>query len=269
MNKNIYHILTGFILLTSSFSNWKSEDNQVTAGVNLSQMIPPMVPGLSEVWDQPNVDIEIIEGEFYSEINKWWRSGEDELEVLMVVGSSFDATKAYLLHKYIHTQAPDDYFTTPGEEYGLTVGDVRFVTIDEENPEGFSTLDFIGLIMLRAEGAIQNQLRQIAETIDAQLVENVRTETLEEQPQIPRINAFSASKTSVSSGDEVFLDLDSDTSNDMAIHYFWDMTEGGVRKDMLDKFLYQAAGKGSQNISLTVVNDIGLYGSGSLDLVVN
>lgn len=252
------------------FDNWGPETGKVISGVAISEKIFPPLSQMRKVWREDSYSVKNVQEVTYTEIRKWWRLENDQFEVTMVVGPTFEAAKEYLILGYAYTQREPPLIKPPGREFGLNVGNVCFVTVEEEG-EAFSSIDFIRhnvLFMMKAEGAVQKDLRAMAETLDALLLKKKPVGKYEQLPDLPTIKTFSLEKAKINLGEEVLLSLEVNNPQQRELRYFWTMTGGGVEKDLLENFVYYGGDEGKQHITVTVVNDIGLHDSKSADIEV-
>lgn len=252
------------------FAKWEPETGRVISGVAISEKILPQLSPMKKVWQKDNYSVENIQKVTYIKVRKWWRLENDQFEVTMVVGPTFEAAKQYLILRYATTQMEPPLIKPPGREFGLDIGNVCFVTA-EKRGETFSSIDFIRhniLFMMTAEGAVQKNLRAMAEALDALLLKKTPVEKYEQLPDLPTIKTFSAERAKINLGENVFLTLEVYNPQQRELHYFWTMTGGGVEKDLLENFVYYGGDYGKQHIIVTVVNDIGLHDSEAVDIEV-
>ena len=254
----------------TNFANWGRETGKVISGVVISEKPLPQLSALRKVWREDNYSAETARKVTYIRIRKWWRLEDEQFEATMVVGPSFVAMKEYLLLRYAETQREPPLIKTPGRKLGLKIGNVCFVTAEEEG-EAFSSIDFIRhnvLIMMRAEGDVRMKLRAMAETIDGLLLKQKPVRKYEQLRDRPTIRAFSAEKKKVKFGENTPLRLEVRNPQDRELRYVWTMTGGGVKKNLVGNFVYQGGEKGKQRLTVTVVNDVGLYDSESVNIEV-
>jgi hypothetical protein len=252
------------------FANWEKETGKVISGVAISEEVFPQLRSLRKVWPKDNYSLEKVQETTYTRIRQWWRSEQDEFEVTMVVGPTLEATKQYLILRYAVTQREPPLIKPAGRRFGLNIGNICFVTT-EKGGEEFTTIDFIRyniLFMMRAEGVLRKQLRLIAEGLDALMLKKKMFAKYEDLPDLPTVKTFSAEKTEIKLGEDVPLILKVNNPQQRDLRYFWMMTGGGVEKDLPERFVYHGGEKGKQHVTVTVVNDLGLYSSKSLDIKV-
>ena len=252
------------------FANWEKETGKVISGVAISEEMFAPLKSLRKVWPKDNYSVEKIQEATYTRIRQWWRSERDEFEVTMVVGPTFEAAKQYLIRQYDETQREPPLIKPSGRRFGLTIGNVCFVTTEKERAD-FATIDFIRhnvLFMMRAEGALRKQLRSIAEDLDALMLKKKMFAKYGDLPDLPTVKTFSAKKTEIKLGEDVPLILKVNNPQKRQLRYFWTMTGGGVEENVPEGFVYHGGEKGKQRITVTVVNDLGLQSSKSLDIGV-
>ena len=252
------------------FDNWGRETGKVISGAVISEKTLPQLSTLRKVWREDNYSADTVQKVTYIRIRKWWRMGDDQFEVTMVVGPSFGAMKEYLLLRYVETQREPPLIKTPGRKFGLKIGNVCFVTAGREG-EAFSSIDFIRhnvLIMIRAEGDVRTKLKAMAETIDALLLKQKPAKKYEQLQDRPTIRAFSAEKNKIKFGENIPLKIEVRNPRDRELRYLWTITGGGVKKNLVGDFVYQGGEKGKHRVTVTVVNDVGLYDSKPIDIEV-
>jgi hypothetical protein len=79
------------------FDSWKSAGSQVIAGVDIEASILPQLRSLQKVWREDNYSRTRIGENTYTRVRKWWRAGEEEYQISMVVAPSYEAAKEYLI----------------------------------------------------------------------------------------------------------------------------------------------------------------------------
>lgn len=252
------------------FENWEPETGKVISGLVISKKVIPGLGTLRKVWKDDNYSINRARKDTHVSIRKWWRLEDEQFDVTMVVGPTFEAAKEYLISTYANTQREPPLIKPPGRKFGLKIGNVCFVTAEEEG-EAFSSIDFIRhnvLIMIRAEGDVRMKLRAMAETIDALLLKQKPARKYEELRDRPTITAFSAEKKKIKFGENTLLKLEVRNPRDSELRYLWTITGGGVKKNLVGDFVYQGGEKGKHRVTITVVNDVGLYDSKPIDIEV-
>jgi len=248
------------------FDKWEGETGKVISGIPFALESFPQLSDMKKVWNEDNYSLENRDKTDYVNITKWWRSNREELLVSMIVCPSLDSAKEYLISRYADTQEEVPAIKDQGSRFDLDVGNICFVTFNREN-QGFSSIDFIRnniLFMIKAEGKIQGDLRKIAGTIDAQLQRKTPVKKLRDHPDNPRIEKLTSEKSRIPIGEKVQLKLEVKNETGGEIRYFWNMPGGGISKDYLDNFIYYGGEKGKQEITLTIVNELGLYDTRSV-----
>lgn len=252
------------------FENWEPETGKVISGLVISRKVIPALGNLRKVWKTDSYRIDRARKGTYVSIRKWWRLEDEQFDVTMVVGPTFQAAKEYLISTYANTQREPPLVKTPGRKFGLKIGNVCFVTAEREG-EAFSSIDFIRhnvLIMIRAEGNVRMKLKAMAETIDALLLKQKPAKKYEQLQDRPTIRAFSAEKNKIKFSENTSLKIEVRNPRDRELRYLWTITGGGVKKNLVGDFIYQGGEKGKHRVTVTVVNDIGLYDSRSVDVEV-
>jgi hypothetical protein len=253
------------------FDSWKSAGSQVIAGVDIEASILPQLRSLQKVWREDNYSRTRIGENTYTRVRKWWRAGEEEYQISMVVAPSYEAAKEYLIRTYAETQRDISYSKTPGQALGLSVGDIRFAEVEENRTDNFISIDFIRnnvIVLTEGNGPKRSQLPQLAQEIDKQLQENQGAARLELLPEAPSIQTFSLERSPANQGEEILISLEINNPVPGEVKYFWDLSGGGVRKDLAGNFVYQATENGNQQISLTIVNRVGLAATQTVQMNV-
>jgi hypothetical protein len=252
------------------FAHWTAEPGKIVSGLAVSGKILPRLNSLRKVWPDDLYSLEKVGKVIYVKIRKWWRSGDDEFEVTMAVGPTFEDVKNYLIRRYAETQRLPPLIKSAGAEFGLKVGNVCFVT-PETGGEVFSTIDFIRwniLFEMRAEGGVRKDLRAMAGILDELLLAKKPVGLYDQLPDLPRIKSFEAEAQLMKRGEKTILRLTMVNPGQRNLYYFWTMTGGGVEKDLRQNFIYSGSEEGVQQISVAVANDVGLYASQSITIKV-
>lgn len=256
----------------TAFANWGKETNQVIPGLDISPQLLPRLKDLKSARPQANYVLEHYQKTPYVKISQWWKSEKDQLVAVMVVGPSFTAAKEYLLKQYVETQKAPALIKIPAQKFKLKIGNVCFVTTQDNQGETFSSLDFIRhnvIIMLTAEGELQNHLRDMAERLDALLMKHKSVKRYDQLPDIPKILSLALARKSIKAGDETPFTLSIRNPRDRKLHYDWKLSAGGVRQDHAGQFFYQGTEPGQQQIEAIVMNDLGLFNRASVAIKVN
>jgi hypothetical protein len=252
------------------YANWQGETGNVIAGLNISRAILPQLQGMSKTWQKDNFSIETIQGTVYAKIRKWWSAADRQLQVTMVVCPTFTAAKEYLISYYADTSVASPVPKTTGRQLGLDIGTVCYAAPVRQG-KGFLAVDFIRhnvLVMIRAEGNSGKELAAAARILDSLLAKKETVGNYSELEEIPTVTRFSCKKTAIKQGERVLLDLEVNNPGRGGLRYFWDMSAGGVNKNPRDNFVYYGGEAGTQTITVTVVNDLGLHDTRSLEIEV-
>ncbi len=253
------------------YAAWGRDTGRVIAGVPISAAVLPRLKSMTRAWPTDNYDLEHMGQETLTKVRTRWRQADgDDFDATMVVARSFDAAKEYLIRRYAETQREPPLIRPVGRKYALQTGNVCFV-IPLERGEGFSSIDFIRdnvVFMLRADGAMRKELANVAAALDAQLLKQKPASRYEQLAERPTIKAFGIAKPRVELGEKAPLILDVAQPGDRQLHYLWTMTAGGIEDDLLGGFVYYAGELGKHQITVTVVNDVGLYASKSATVEV-
>jgi hypothetical protein len=250
------------------FDSWGQESGRIISGLTPAETDPPQLEGMRDLRPGDAWAMRPVENHRCAAIRRAWVSPEGRLEVTQVVAPTFDAAKACLIEAYARTSMVSPPVRPGGRTFGLDIGRICFVT---PAADGFSGIDFIRhnvLFMLRAEGRMQARLKSMAESLDALLASKEPAASLEEHPERPRIRYFAAEADSLRTGLETVLTLDVRQAPPCGLTYDWTLTGGGVRKDLLDRFIYYGGETGSHQVKVTVINEKGLHDTASLSLSV-
>lgn len=252
------------------YANWVAETDRVIPGLKISNAILPQLHGMSKKWRKDNFSIETIQGTTYSKFRQWWTSSDRQLNVTMVISPTFAAAKEYLISYYANTIMAPLVPKPKGSQSGLHIGNVCFaVPVEQEG--GFTSIDFIRhnvIIMMRAEGKSMKELAAAAETLDGLLANKEVKGNHAEFTEILTITRFSCKKAEIKHGKRVILNLEVNNPTRDELRYFWKISGGGVKKNPRDDFVYYGGEVGTQTITVTVVNDLGLHHSRSLQIEV-
>ena len=196
-----------------------------------------------------------------------WESKKSYFDVTMVVCPSFEAARKYLIYRYAASsyEPPDRIYMKD-----MGIGDICLGIPTEVNKH-FSSIDFIRhnvIFMLQAKGDFVKKLRCIARKLDQLLLSQESVKKYSLLKQIPRIASFSGKKQKIKPGESVPLRLKIENPQKRELRYFWRMSDGGIKKDFKENFVYYGEEVGIQKITVTVINDIGLYDSRSLVIEV-
>ena len=252
------------------YTNWQAETGRIIPGLKISKAILPQLHGMSKKWRKDNVSIETIQGTTYSKFRQWWTSSDRQLSVIMVICPTFTAAKEYLISYYANTIMTPLVPKPTGSQSGLNIGNVCYA-VPVEQAGGFAKIDFIRhnvIIMMRADGKSRKELAAAAETLDGLLANKEAKENQSGFTEILNITRFSCKKAAIKQGKTVLLDLEVNNPTRGELRYFWKISGGGVKKNLRDNFVYYGGEVGTQTITVTVVNILGLHHSRSLQIEV-
>lgn len=255
-----------------NYAKWAPETGNVIPGVMISEKIFPQLKSMRKMWETDDYSIEQIQDTTYTKIRKWWKleDSDSQVEVTMVVCPTFGEAKEYLIAHYANTQMPPQITKPVGKEVGMDIGNVCFAA-KAKKEETFAGIDFIRhnvIILMRAEGDFKNQLGTIARTLDGLLSKKEAAKNVSELEEIPTITRFSCEKAAIKRGESVPLHLEINNPAQLQLRYFWKMSGGGVEKDLTGNFVYYGGDEGKHTITVTVLNDLGLHHSRSLEIEV-
>lgn len=253
-----------------AYANWEAETGKVIAGLDISKAILPQLEGMSNVWPKDNYRIQTYQETTYVKIRQWRASEDSQLDVIMVVCPTFSAAKKYLISHYAGTQMAPQVTKPAGSDVGLDIGNLCFATAINQG-QVFLDVDFIRhnvLIMMRAQGDFREELAAAARTLDSLLLKKETKGDYSELKEIPFITQFSCEKAKIKLGERVLLELKVDNPTGGELRYFWKISGGGVKKNLSENFVYYGGEAGLHTIRVTVVNELGLYYSRSLEVEV-
>jgi PKD repeat protein len=253
-----------------NYANWQAETGKVISGLDISGKILSQLKSMSKIWQKDNVSIETIQGTTYAKIRKWWAAADRQLEITMVVCPTFSAAKEYLIYRYANTQTAPQVTKPTGRQLGLKIGNVCYATPARHRP-GFVDIDLIRhnvIFMMRAEGDSTRELGTAARILDNLLLKKKTRGHYRELMEIPEITGFSCKKTTIKQGETVLLNLEINNPTGSELYYSWDMSGGGVEKIHGKNFVYYGGEPGTHTIKVTVLNDLGLIHSRSLEIEV-
>jgi hypothetical protein len=252
------------------FTNWQAETGKVIPGLNISPAILPQLDGMSNIWQKDNFSIETIEETTYTKIRQWWASDNRRLEITMVICPTLSAAKQYLISYYANTSMVPGVQKPTGRQLGLDIGGVCYAAPVRQGG-GFLAVDFIRhnvLIMMRAEGNSRKDLAAAARVLDSLLAKKKTVGHYSELSEIPVITNFSCKKAEIKQGEKVLLNLEVNNPTGGELVYSWDISGGGVKKNLKGNFVYYGGEPGTHTITVAVINDLGLYDSRSLKIEV-
>lgn len=252
------------------YANWEAETGKVIPGLDISSAILPQLEGMSNIWQKDNFSIETVEETTYAKIRQWWAAGDRRLGITMVICPTFGAAKEYLINYYANTQMATVVPRPTGRQLGLDIGNVCYAAPVRQG-RGFLAVDFIRhnvLIMMRVEGNSRKDLAAAARILDGLLAKKKTVGHYPELNEIPAITNFSCKKAKIKKGEKVLLDLEVNNPTGCELYYSWDISGGGVKKNLKGDLVYYGGEAGTHTISLTVINDLGLYHSRLLEIEV-
>jgi hypothetical protein len=251
------------------YAHWAAETNKVIPGLTISPAVLSQLEGMTKEWGKDICRVESIGGNTYTRMRQWWKSADGQIEIIMVVCPTFSAAKEYLISAYANRQIAPQITKSKGSRSGLNVGNVCYATPVPGG--GFSDIDFIRhnvIIMLQARGDSRDELGAAAGTLDQLLSDKTREESYAKLKDVPTITRFSCGKAKVRQGKRIRLNLEVNNPAKGELRYFWEMSGGGVKKDHTGNFVYYAGDEGRHTIKVTVLNDLGLQDTKSLQIEV-
>jgi hypothetical protein len=248
------------------YEEWKPRSDGVIQGVAISKETLEELKFTLKVWEKDDYNILTMKGvpNPIVIIRNFWAENNDQVEVIMAVGHTFDEVKEFLISQYYGTQDALRMVRISGNDLDLKIGDVCFVT-----PGGkagpFSGVDFVRnnvVIMMKASGHFKIKLKKMAIEVDRLLKENGTVPSYSCFKEIPYVT-LSGNQEPINVGMSVFLMIP-----DKKLRYFWKLTGGGIEKDPEENFVYYAGDVGPQTITVTAVNELGLQHSDTIKIEV-
>ena len=247
------------------FANWGTETSKIISGISISKEILPQLSSMEKLWKSDHYTIERYQKNIYVIIRKLWKLGNDQFDVKMVVCPTFDAAKEYLILSYADSAQNPLKIKQLGTALGLNIGNVCFVTVSRTvRPIAFSSIDFIRhnvLIMMTASGSINEKMGNMSRKLDHLLSEKTPVNEYSQLKEIPFITDFSCDKSQLELGECAALNLKIKNPKDCYTEYLWQLTGGGIEKDDDGKFLFYASDIGKNEITVLVLNAMGLWSS--------
>jgi hypothetical protein len=247
------------------FFKWHKETGKVIQGAAVSEKILPQLGHMRKVWAEDNYSLETIQRSTYLRIHQYWVSGSDQLEVNMVVSPTMEETKRYLITRYANTtRRPPDRKSEPG------IGHIC-LTIPGKQKRNFSNIDFIRfnvLFMMQAGGSTREKLLTMARILDKHLLKQEPVKCYSQLKEIPKITRLSCKKKKIKLGESARLFLEVRNPGNRKLHYRWRMSGGGIEKYCEGNPIYYGGDTGKHTITVTVLNDAGLYNSRFMGIVV-
>jgi hypothetical protein len=90
------------------------------------------------------------------------------------------------------------------------------------------------------------------------LLEKESANSYEELNEIPSITHFNSEKESINLGERVRLYLEVSNPLERGLHYFWQISGGGIEEDCKGNIFYYGSEKGKHIIKVFVANTIEL-----------
>jgi hypothetical protein len=255
-----------------NFSKWPVVSGNLRSGLAISSDILPQISKMRLVEPEDDFRIERLQKMQFIEINRKWKYEKNRFDAVMITATTSESARNHLILRYAYSQPDPPPVKRMGADFGLKIGDICLVTPEDSAGESFTSIDFVRdnvIIMLSAEGGIRKELRAMAKTIDAMLLKNKSALKYDDLPDIPRIKTFSVEKSKIHLGEKVPLSVEINNPGNNKLNFYWEVTGGGVEKNLLDQFIYYAGDPGKQKIQLTVINDVGLYHTQTLNVEVS
>lgn len=258
------------------YANWEAGDGKVTPGVKISETVLQKFGSkrMKRAWKKDIYSTGKVGGTpySYSIIRKYWKSEDKNsfLDVTMVVSPTPEAAKKYLILRYAGSQVGPDLVRPAGRDIGIGLGSVCFVSRTKELGS-LSSIDFIRnnvVIMIRAEGSFRMELEAMAREVDALLLRESHADNYSQLKRIPTITRFSCERITINLGETVPLHLEVNNTKQRELRYSWKISGGGVEKDRNGNFFYYGGEAGKHTVTVTVLNEVGLQHSRSIEIEV-
>jgi hypothetical protein len=256
------------------YANWETGSGKVIPGVKISEKVLQKLNNIKmeRAWKKDISSIGKVEGIPYSIIRKYWKSEDKNslLDVTMVVAPTSEAARKFLIMRYAASQIGPSLVKPAGRDFGIDIGKTCFVTRTGEM-SNLSSIDFIRdnvVIMIKAEGSFRTELEAMARELDESLLQDPHADNYSQLKQIPTITRFSCERITINLGETVPLHLEVNNPRQRELRYFWKISGGGVEKDRNGNFFYYGGEAGKHTVTVTVLNDVGLQHSKSIEIEV-
>lgn len=244
------------------FDHWGTESEKIIPGLAVSEKILPQLARLKKVWPEDDYRIEKIKEITFTIIRKWWKLGDDQFEVTMVVCPTFEAARGYLISNYAWaTIAPNSVKKLPG------VGNICLETKETKEVDP-TYVDFIRhnvIMMMWGKGSIKKKLCDFAGRLDNHLKQKKPVARYSELEELPLIKTFYSNNKQIKQGERERLYLG---DKNPRLRYFWEMSGGTVEENSQGDFFFCGTKMGKHKITLTVVNELGLCDAKSIEIEV-
>jgi len=258
------------------YANWEAGSGKVIPGVKISENVLQKFDSttMKRAWKKDIYSMGKVEGtpNSYSIIRKYWKSEDKNslLDITMVVAPTPEAARKYLILRYAGSQLGANLVKPAGRNLGIDIGKTCFVTRSGE-AGNLSSIDFIRdnvVIMIKAEGSFRTELEPMARELDDRLLQESPADNYSQLKETPTITRFSCERITIKPGESVPLHLKISNPKQRELRYFWHMSGGGVEEDRNGNFFYYGGEEGKHTITVTVLNDVGLHYSTSLEIEV-
>jgi hypothetical protein len=256
------------------YINWDAGNGKVIPGVKISENILQKFNNIKmkRAWKKDISSMGKVEGIPYSIIRKYWKSEDNNslLDVTMVVAPTSEAARKFLIMRYAASQIGPSLVKPAGRDLGIDIGKTCFVTGTGEMGN-LSSIDFIRdnvVIMMKAEGSFRSKLEPMARELDERLLQEPPADNFSQLKETPIITRFSCERITIKPGESVPLHLEVNNPKQRELRYSWNMSGGGVEKDGNGNFFYYGGEEGKHTITVTVLNDVGLHYSRTLEIEV-
>ena len=154
----------------------------------------------------------------------------------------------------------------------MNVGDIAFVTrVNKPYSHSISAIHFIRyniIISISARGAVRSHLISAARWIDELLLKETPHRRLTRLGKYPGITDFRVKPEPGNNGNSVRFLLKIKPKGNLNPQFLWQLTNGGIRQINRNIFEYSICETGSQRVTVTVLNEVGLYDSKSVKVKI-
>lgn len=250
------------------FPNWGTGTGKIIPGVDISKQTLPLLDKMKKMWKKDIFRMKRVKKSTYSIIRKWWKSSEGQFDAAMVVCPTSEAAKDYLILRYADTSG-----NLPDRKHRKDIGNMCLVIPEGNIKNGsFFHIDFIRynvLIMMSAKGRIKKKLGPMAKKLDDLLLKKKPVQCYSQLKERPMITRFYCEKKRIKKGESVPLGLAVKNPGNRLLRCLWRMSGGGIEKDCIGNPVYYGGEEGIHTVTVTVMNESGLYDRKSLKIEVN
>lgn len=245
-------------------------NGRIIAGVAISDKILNEITDFIEIVENENFCIKKIRGsldEFVTISKVWNKNGQfNQLNTTMVVGPSFEAVLNYLIFHHYNGSGG-----LPESKIKKGIGNIYLPLESKRIKNFFSQVEFIRhnvLIIMKANGYLGANLEKMAKELDKRLSAQIPVNEYQSLGGLPIITVFRAENDEIELGEKTAIQLKTNGPKGLKKRYFWEMTGGAIEKESADYWIYYSGDLGIHKVTITVINEIGLYNSKSLTIKI-